>query len=94
MTSKVDTKKEPTEADKIWDEIQNKGIEMFSLPNQKVKDHCLPIEIEPSKLYLRIKSSAVLPSLEFACGPNFVVELMGKYVSVCRASVPITQLVK
>ena len=90
MVNKTDIV-EKTEADKIWDEIKDRRIELYALPNQTVKDHCAPIAIEPSKLYLRTKSTAVLPSLEFSCGNQFTVELVDKYVSVSRTIVPLTK---
>jgi hypothetical protein len=80
-----------TESGKIWDEIKNKNIEMFALPDQRVWQHCEPILIEPTKLYLRTRSSSVLPSLETACGKGYVVELLDKYVTVTRAVTPLTQ---
>ncbi len=80
-----------SEGAKIWNEIKDRNIEMFALPSQKVKDHCAPINIEPSRLYLRTKSSAVLPSLEFSCGREFTVELVDKYVVVSRVVVPLTK---
>jgi hypothetical protein len=80
-----------SEAGKIWSEIKEKSIEMFALPDQKVADHCFPVNIEPSKLYLRTKSSAVLPSLEVSCGKNFLVELVDKYVTVTRVTAPLTK---
>lgn len=79
-----------TESGKIWKEIKDKSIDMFALPDQKVSDHCVPVTIEPSKLYLRTKSSSVLPSLEVSCGKKFVVELVDKYVSVMRVATPLT----
>jgi len=79
-----------TEAGDIWNEIKDKGIEMFALPDQKVHMHVHPVNIEPSKLYLLLNSSSVLPSLETAIGKNYVVELVNKYVSVARAVVPAT----
>ena len=74
-----------TEAGKIWQEIKDLEIEMFALPDQKVNKYCVPINIEPSKLYLRISATSVLPSLETACGKKFTVELVDKYVTVSRA---------
>jgi hypothetical protein len=94
MSKKLDKVTEElsgSEAGKIWDEIKEKTIEMFALPDQKVLDHCTPVNIEPSKLYLRTKSSAVLPSLEVSCGKNFTVELVDKYVTVARLAVPLTK---
>ena len=66
----------PTEAEKIWDEIKNLPIQMFGLPNQ--------FAIEPTKLYLTIRSSATLPSLEVAVGDRFTVEQADRFVVVAR----------
>lgn len=80
-----------TEAGKIWDEIKDKDIEMFALPDQKVSHHAAPAIVEPSKLYLLTRSSAVLPSIESACSKKFNVERVDKYVVVSRKETPITQ---
>lgn len=80
-----------TEAGKIWDEIKNREIEMFALPDQRVWQHAEPILIEPTKLYLRTRSTSVLPSLETACGKKFTVELVDRYVTVARVVAPLTQ---
>jgi hypothetical protein len=80
-----------TEAGRIWDEIKNREIEMFALPDQRVWQHCDPILIEPTKLYLRTRSTSVLPSLETACGKKFEVELVDKYVTVARVVTPLTK---
>jgi len=53
-----------TEAQLIWDEIKDLPIQMFGLPNQTVELHCTPVAIEPTHLYVTIRSSAVLPALE------------------------------
>lgn len=53
-----------TESEKIWDEIKDLPIEMFAIPNQVVSQHCNPFQVEPTRLYLTIRSSATLPSLE------------------------------
>ena len=74
-----------TEADKIWEEIKNLPIQMFGLPFQVVANHCQVVRIEPNRLYLTIRSTATLPSLETAIAPKFVVELADKWVIVTRA---------
>lgn len=78
-----------TEAQKIWDEIQNLQIQMFGLPEQTVNLHCTPITVEPTSLYLITRSSATLPSLEAAIGPGFTVELADKFVVIKRAPKPL-----
>ncbi len=94
----LETKKEavvapaPTEAVKIWDEIKNKNILMFALPDQKVHQYCKPVMVEPNRLYLLTTASAVLPSLEHALGPKYVVELLDKYTVVSRA--PVSPFIK
>lgn len=72
-----------TEAEKIWAEIRYRPIEMFALPNQVVEQHCVPVLADPTKLFLSIRSTAVLPSLEASC-KDFVVELADKFVIISR----------
>jgi hypothetical protein len=74
-----------TEAGKIWEEIKNKPIAMFGLPNQIISQYCAPTPVDPSRLYVMLTATAVLPSLEFAVGSGYTVELAGKYVIVARA---------
>lgn len=78
-----------TEAEKIWDQIRNLPIQMFGLPGQVVAMHATPFPIEPSKLYLTIRSSATLPSLETAVGDEFTVEQADRFVIVARRAAPL-----
>jgi hypothetical protein len=80
-----------TEAGKIWDEIKDKPIEMFALPEQKISHYAAPAMVEPSKLYLVTRATSVLPSIETAVGKQYTVELMDKYVVVSRTVVPLTK---
>jgi hypothetical protein len=73
-----------TEADKIWSEIKNKRIEIFSLPSQIVSQYCKPSPVEPSRLYLIVSASSVLPALETALGPSYVLDRMERFVTVSR----------
>lgn len=73
-----------TEAGKIWSEIKDLSIDMFALPNQFVFQHCEPVMVEPSKLYVVTKSTSVLPSLEASCGKKFEVDLLDRWVTVSR----------
>lgn len=82
---------EKTVAEQIWDEIKNKSIEMFALPDQKVHQYCKQIKIEPSKLYLTTTATSTLPSLEAALGAKYTVELLDKYVVVSRATTSLTK---
>jgi hypothetical protein len=78
-----------TEAEKIWDQIRNLPIQMFGLPGQVVAMHATPFPIEPTKLYLTIRSSATLPSLETAVGDGFTVEQADRFVIVARKAAPL-----
>ena len=73
-----------TEAQKIWNEIKDRSIQMFGLPDQVVSQHCSPVPVEPSKLYVLIRSTATLPSLETAIADKFTVELADKWVIITR----------
>lgn len=77
------------EADIIWDQIRNLPIQMFGLPDQIVAMHATPVQVEPSKLYVTIRSSAALPSLEAAVAPAFQVEMVDKWVIIKRAPAPL-----
>jgi hypothetical protein len=60
-----------TVAGEIWAKIRNLKIDVFSLPYQIVEFHAIPQAIDPTKLFLKLKSSAVLPSLEIALEDKF-----------------------
>jgi hypothetical protein len=74
-----------TEAGKIWEEIKDKQIDIFALPNQVVSQYCKPIAIEPTKLYVIPSAPSVLPALETAVGKKYAVTLSEKFLIVARA---------
>ncbi len=78
-----------TEAEAIWDEIKHRAIMMFGLPDQTIAQHCTFVTVEPNALYVTIRSSATLPSLETAVTPQFTVELADKFVIIRRAPKPL-----
>ena len=78
-----------TESEKIWNEIKNLPIQMFGLPNQTVVQHCTPVSVDPSRLFLTVKSTSTLPALETTLGSNFTVELADKFVIVARPVNPL-----
>lgn len=82
--SKEVEKTTKTVAQKIWDEIKNKKIDMFSLPDQTVTMHCAPVYIDPNTLYLTYKASSVINQLEESLGSKYKVTLDGKYISVTK----------
>lgn len=83
-TEEVKDEVKLTEAEKIWNEIANVPLEMFSLPDQTVKRYLTPVKIEPSKLYATAPVQAVIPALETALGKKFNIELATKYLIISR----------
>lgn len=73
-----------TTAQKLWEEIKNKKIDMFSLPNQKVSDYCSVVDADPEKLMITIKVSSTLPALESALGPDWSIEMAGKFYLISK----------
>jgi hypothetical protein len=80
-----------TEAGKIWDEIKDKPLQMFALPDQKVSHYAAPSMVEPTKCYLKTRASSALPAIEAAVGKNYTVEAVDQYVVVSRTVVPLTK---
>jgi hypothetical protein len=80
-----------TTAGAIWDEIKDKPIEMFGLPNQHVSLHAVPSAIDTEKLYLTTRATAALPAIELAIGNKYTVDLADRYIVVARTVIPITK---
>jgi len=78
-----------SESEKIWNEIKNLKLEMFTLPNQFVYMYYKPITIDPAKLHLTALTSAtsVLPALENALYPQYQVEQVDRFILVTLAPV-------
>ena len=88
MTSKKDV------ADAIWEDIQNKPIEMFALPNQTIKDHVVKLSVPGAdQLYVKLTSGAVLESLEASIGKLYDIETAEKYV-IIRNKTPEIKIVE
>lgn len=83
-------KKAKTEADKIWDEIENLRLNVFGLKHQKVHDYFNPLHISENELYLKANVTAATPVLEEAIrdmdfdGFSLVAEQQGDYLIVKR----------
>ena len=88
-----------TEAGRIWNDIKDREIFMFALPNQVVSQHAKPVLIDPGVLHLVLMSSAALPSLEEAVSKSdprrgiagYQVELADRFVVVKPAPLPLTE---
>lgn len=77
--------KEATAAQKLWNEIKNKKIGVFSLPEQPLHSQSTPVFLDPNILYLEYKNPSFIVSLEAALGPEYKVEHAHKYISVVKA---------
>lgn len=73
-----------TEAQKIWEEIRQVQLNMFALPGQTVEMYCKVYPIEPSRVYMTVKVSAVLAALEDTLGKWYNFDTAGKFVLVTR----------
>ena len=82
ITENFKSVKQTTIADKIWQEIKNKPLEMFALPKQFVNMYCSPVIVEPTKLYLLSTVPATLPALEVALKDLYFVEKIDRYICV------------
>lgn len=78
------TKKEDvlTQAQRIWQQVKGIDIKMYALPHQTLEQHVDVVEVEPSKLYLVLKSSSVLQGIE-----DYVLPLGYKLSQVSRFTV-------
>lgn len=73
-----------TEAQKIWEDIRQVQLNMFALPGQTVEMYCKVYPIEPSRVYMTVKVSAVLAALEDTLGKWYNFDTAGKFVLVTR----------
>jgi len=80
----TNNKEKETEADVIWEEIKNKTLDLYGLPNQTVEGHVKKLAVPGNELLLKMNASAVLPALEAAIAPKFEVEMSENYVIVRR----------
>lgn len=83
------------EAEVIWTEIKDLPIDMYSIPNQTIKDHVKKLKVPGDQLLITLNSTAVLPALETAIqGRGFEFEQTEKYTIVRRAvkAIDITDL--
>lgn len=86
MTGKKVTVK--NEAEEIWNEICDLPIEMYALPDQRVKDHINKLGNHGDSVIVRPKSPAGLPALEATLstlGGKYQLQTAeGGYIMVCR----------
>lgn len=85
LSTPIVTETKPkTQAQKMWDEIANVKLDMFSLDNQFVKNYYKPLFVEPTRLYLVGvgKATAALPALETSLAAKYTIEQAEKYLII------------
>lgn len=74
-----------SEADEIWEEIKDKSVEMFSLPNKKIEDFVERLKIPGAVLYLRPTAPAIIAAIGPAIGDKYEVNTTEKnYLQIVR----------
>jgi hypothetical protein len=73
---------EKTVAQKIWEDIKDMKIEMFSLPDQMVHQYCKPVDLDPAKLFLTVTAGAVIASLEAIVTPKYNLDVQERFVVI------------
>lgn len=76
------------DSEKMWDEIKNLKLEMFTLADQFVHLYYKPMIIDPVKLHLTAltKASSALPALEFAISPKYKSEQVDRFIVITLSS--------
>jgi len=79
--------KKETEADKIWEEIKDRPIDIFGLTNKKVSDYIVKIGIPDESLHVKLLVGAAIVGLEQSLGSDYDIELAEQqYLIISRAS--------
>lgn len=83
-------KSSKTVSEKIWNDIKDRKVQMFALPDQCVQDYCMPIEVDPFRLFLTAHHKgknvkipgAFFAALDTALAPKYIVERIDKYIVI------------
>lgn len=71
--------KKSYDSDNIWKEIKDLTVNIFSLPDQKISDHVINLEVPSNKhLIVKLKTPAVIVQLEEVLGDKFELDLNDK----------------
>ncbi len=86
MVKKDDTNVGLTgDAEKMWNEIKNKPINLWALPAQLISQNVSVLPVSDTQLFITLKSPAVLPALEEALSGKYTVTQNDKYIIITRA---------
>ena len=68
-------------AEKIWNEIKNKKINVFGTV-EKITKFLSKIDLPGDELYVKLTASAALPALEATLGKKYVIEGAERYTVI------------
>lgn len=69
-------------ADTVWNKVKSLKVDLFALPDVPVENYVERVDVEPSKLYLKLKVPAVLPLLEERLRKDYDVVMGQLYCEV------------
>jgi hypothetical protein len=71
-------------ADKTWNSIKDREVQMFSLPGQTVAHYCTPTPLDPNKLFLTYTVSSCIPAVEAALNNEFDFEIAKNFIIISK----------
>lgn len=66
VESSVESAKDLTLADQIWEKIKDIDLQLWALEGQTLEKNATRVPVDDEKLYLLLKAGAVMPVLEEA----------------------------
>lgn len=75
--------KKQTPSEEIWTAIKERDLGLFGLKNQLVQKYCTPLELDPSKCFVKYKVSSVIPALESAA-QEYNFEVVTDYIVLSK----------
>jgi hypothetical protein len=75
-----------TPGQEMWEQIKNLKMVIFGLPGQQVHMYYDPIQVDPTKLFIKQKTGAgaALPALEEAISSHFDIERTDRFLIITR----------
>lgn len=65
----------------IWNDIKDKEVEYYTLPNMTIEGVCFPCNVDPDCLFVTLKGPAAIVSIEGALGKLLVKGWSGEKVT-------------
>jgi len=84
MKKEEAVKRPPSVSDQIWAEIRGVEAPMYALPAKTVETFCTRLDVEPSKVYLKLNAPALLPMLEQLFANKYDIQMGKMYCEISR----------